>query len=415
MNRGLLASMVVFLVAVGTGGCGASSGDAGPSGPSDGTEDGSAEAGVAGGENGGDGGTSIDGSGGMDSTANPLDGGSVDATGSMSDAAGADAAWGPPTAWVYNIVDSAGVSAIASIVSGSSADLTATTKEFYQTFADDYDFLYLFAEVPAGTGDLSTMVRWDGTSGVGIGAAFDDQTWGSAARLKQVIALGTLLNGVPFESGPTLHETLHHWSMYLDSSFGFDTATGHWGRASADGLHGGFNRDSVLCRDNGMKPTGTVPACPLNSSQRMNVSTAPFSPCCVADIKPYSPVELYLMGLVPKTQVAPLWVMDSPVYDGPVTTDAGVITAMNFDIASFHVVTVDDIIAKEGMRPAATQTAFRAAFVLVTSTTATTAQMERIARWARRFSGEEVDPTTGIYSFSRATGGLATMTTKLKP
>ena len=68
----------------------ADSGDAGPSGPSDGTEDGSAEAGVAGGD-GGDGGLPIArGCGGMDSTANPLDGGSVDATGSMSDAAGTD-------------------------------------------------------------------------------------------------------------------------------------------------------------------------------------------------------------------------------------------------------------------------------------------------------------------------------------
>src|SRR5260370_23626059 len=121
------------------------------------------------------------------------------------------------------------------------------------------------------------MVRWDGTSGVGIGAAFDDQTWGSAARLKQVITFGTLLNGVPYESGPTLHETLHHWSMYLDSSFGFDTATGHWGRSSADGLHGGFNRDTVVCRDNGQQPTGSVPAFPPNSSHRMNTSTAPFS------------------------------------------------------------------------------------------------------------------------------------------
>jgi hypothetical protein len=343
------------------------------------------------------------------------EGGSGDAAPGIGDAAGADAAFGAPTAWVFNIVSSADVSAVSGVVNGSGGDLTPITKEFYQTFADNYDFIYLFAEV-SGMAEVSMTVRWDGTSGVGIGAAFDDQTWGSAARLKQVISFGTLVNGTPFESGPTLHETLHHWSMYLDSSFGFDTATGHWGTASANGLHGGFDNSTVVCRDNGQKPTGTVPACPLNSSQRMNIRLAPFSPCCVADIKPYSPPELYLMGLVPASQVAPLWVMDSPKYDGPVMADAGGnIVAMDYDIASFHVVTIDEIIAKEGMRPPATQTAFRGAFVLVTPTPATSDQLGRIARWARRFSGEEVDPTTGVFSFSKATGGLATMTTRLLP
>ena len=151
-------------------------------------------------------------------------------------------------------------------------------------------------------------MRWDGTSGVGLGATMNDPSYGSPARLKQVISFGTLVNGMPFESGPTLHETLHHWSMYLDSSFGFDTASGHWGYGSANGLHGGFDNTTVTCRDNGQKPTGSPPACPLNSSGRMNIRVAPFSPCCVADIKVYSPIELYLMGLAPAGEVAPLWV-----------------------------------------------------------------------------------------------------------
>ena len=345
------------------------------------------------------------------------EGGSSDGSPGIIDAPapGADAAFGPPTTWVYNVVSPADFTTISNFVAESGGDLTTITKEFYQHFADDYDFIYLFAEV-SGQADISVLVRWDGTSGVGIGAAMDDTSFGSPARLKQVITFGTLVNGTPFESGPTLHETLHHWSMYLDSSFGFDTASGHWGYASANGLHGGFDNSTVVCRDNGQKPTGSTPACPLTAGQRMNIQVAPFSPCCVADIKPYSPIELYLMGLVPSSQVSPLWVMDSPTYDGPVTADGGGnIIAMNYDIASFHVVTVDDIIAKEGTRPAATQTAFRAAFVLVTQTAATSDQLGRIARWARRFSGEEVDPTTGVISFGAATGGRATMTTKLNP
>jgi hypothetical protein len=405
-------ALAVPVVVAAIGACGSSSGN-GAAGPT--SDDGGNASGDGGGIGagadatlGGGDGAASQGSG-ADGSAAAADGGGGDAV-----APGGDAASGPPTTWVYNVVGSTFLSTLSGFVAGSGGDLTPITKEFYKSFADNYDFIYLFAEV-SGQADISSIVRWDGTSGVGVGAAFDDPSWGSPSRLKQVISFGTVVAGMPYDSGPTLHETLHHWSMYLDASFGFDSATGHWGDASANGLHGGFDSSTVTCRDNGQKPTGATPACPLNESSRMNISVAPFSPCCVADIKPYSPIELYLMGLVPSSQIAPLWVMDSPTYDGPVTTDAGVITAMNFDVASFHTVTIDQIIAKEGTRPAASQTDFRAAFILVTATPATSDQMERIARWARRFSGEEVDPTTGIYSFGKATGGRATMTTRLMP
>jgi hypothetical protein len=148
----------------------------------------------------------------------------------------------------------------------------------------------------------------------------------------------------------------------------------------------------------------------------MKVSTAPFSPCCSSDVMPYGAIELYLMGLLPASQVPALWVMDDPVYEGPVFNDASTnIASMNFDVQKLHAVSIADIVAVQGARPAATQTAFRAAFVLITAQPATDDQMGRIARWARRFSGEQHDPTTGVISFSDATGGRATMTTKLKP
>jgi hypothetical protein len=219
-----------------------------------------------------------------------------------------------------------------------------------------------------------------------------------------------------FENGPTVHETLHHWSMLLDSSFGFDNARSHWGASSADGVHGGFDRSTVICRATGRPPTGTPPACPLDGGGRMRVRTAPFS-CCLTDMKLMSPIELYLMGLVPANQVAPLWVMDSPMYEGPVFADAGSsIVAMNYSLQRFRIVTVEDIIAKHGVRPPATQRDFRGAFVLVTPQPATQAQLERVARWARRFSGEEKAPASlGVISFSEATRGLATMVTRLRP
>jgi hypothetical protein len=427
MKSLLNAATVTFLVAV-LGGCGDNGGESG----------GDASTNMGTGGDGGDASTHVDGSPangdamgggpsdatggadvgdtGGDAGATTDDGGGSDGPGdgppSFLDAAGADADWGPATTWVYNLVSPAAFTSVSDAVNGT-GDLRTVTTEFYKSFADDYDFIYLFADVASGLGDLSVTVRWDGTTGTGL-TAQEDPTFGSAARLKQVMAFGTIAAGMPFEFGPTLHETLHHWAVFLDPSFGFENP--HWGYSSANGPLGGFDNSTVICHDNGQKPTGSPPACPLTSAQRMNIRLAPFSDCCVSDIKPYSPIDLYLMGLVPANQVPPLWVMDDPKYVGPVTDDAGSnIIAMDYDIASFHVVTIDDIIAKEGMRPAATQTDFRAAFVMVTANPATSEQMERTARWARRFSGEEYDPYVGVISFPAATGGRATMTTRLHP
>jgi hypothetical protein len=75
---------------------------------------------------------------------------------------------------------------------------------------------------------------------------------------------------------------------------------------------------------------------------------------------PYGAIELYLMGLLPASQVPALWVMDDPVYEGPVFNDASTnIASMNFDVQKLHAVSIADIVAVHGARPAATQTAFR--------------------------------------------------------
>ena len=393
-----------------SGGSGGGGGNAGMTTVASGGATGSASGGSTGSGGNSGGGTAVGGTGGENRDA------TVDAPADLpSDRAGDTAAL-PATAWVYNIVNASYVDSIKNILdetSGVSAN--AIAKEFYKSFPDDYDFLYLLAEVESSAASgVSIPVRWDGTSGVGRGPATDDQSWGSTARLKQVIVMGTLVKGTVISSGPTLHETLHYWGVYLDTSFGFEGV--HWGKSSADGLLGGFNRDSLVCRDTGAKPTGTMPSCPLDSSGRMKTSVAPFSSCCISDIKKYSDIELYLMGLLPASDVNSLWVMDDPVYEGPVWTDASTnIAAMNYNVSGLHVVTVNEIIAKHGARPAATQTAFHAAFIMVTAQPATQTQLDTIALWARRFSGEEHTPTSGIISFSDATSGRATMTTQLRP
>ena len=369
-----------------------------------------------GGRGGGGGAGGVGGAGGAGGRGGGVVDGGAGGNRDAGDASTTDGSLGPPTEWVYNLVNATGPDAIKNTLSGTFVDVKPLTMEFYRNFGDDYDFLYLLADVSGSqAAGLAATLRWDGTTGVGTIEAFDDgQPYGSAARLKMIVFLGMQTrNGSLLDGGPTLHETLHYWSAHLDPSFGF--ADGHWGTVSTDGSHGGFIRDSLLCRATGQPPTGAVPACPLEAG-RMKVRTAPFSPCCNEEWKGYSPIELYLMGLAPASQVAPIWVMDDAIYEAPVWADGGTsIIAMDYDIQRFHVVTVDNIIATHGTRPPATQRDFRAAFVLVTAAAAAPSQLDRAARWARRFSGDEKSPTTGPISFGEATRGMATMTTRLRP
>jgi hypothetical protein len=44
-----------------------------------------------------------------------------------------------------------------------------------------------------------------------------DAEFGSKGRLKAVIGL----DAFPLANGPALHETLHHWGVFVDAKFGF--------------------------------------------------------------------------------------------------------------------------------------------------------------------------------------------------
>ena len=223
--------------------------------------------------------------------------------------------------------------------------------------------------------------------------------------------------GMPLRSGngPTIHETLHRWGVFLDSSFGFGQEayttgyTSHWGHASVDGSLGGFKKSSLRCIATGAAPTGNPPACPLTSG-KMEIQVDAFEPGASNDTKGYVPLELYLMGVTPASAITEsVVVMQNPVIHTPVAEPT-----FYFTVDSLKAVTIQDTVAKEGVRPAATTTAFRGAYVLVTSTTATPSQLSLAESWGKHFGGE--GPTgTSLLSFAQATGNLATMTTRLGP
>jgi hypothetical protein len=119
------------------------------------------------------------------------------------------------------------------------------------------------------------------------------------------------------------------------------------------------------------------------------------------------------MGLVPSTAVPPITVLTdaerlSDEYD-PV---AGTVVAT---ASGIRTIEIEAIIERHGQVPlrAATERAFRAAFVIVSAAPASDATLNEVANWSAIFGDRMDDPN--LPSFADLTGGRATLDTTLGP
>lgn len=254
------------------------------------------------------------------------------------------------------------------------------TQAIYEVVGDDYDFLYL--TTTAGTlGGVEGRSVGVANSTEGIGRELFDHRdqYGVGSRLQQIVAL-------EFDPlGPMLHETAHRWGVFLSPEFGFDDR--HWGAAGTFGQLGGFAPGS------------------LKELEAGQWNVAPFGRTGNGgDRVPYSPIELYLMGLASEDEVDPIPVLDDAEITG---ANAGglVVTAK-----AVNTVTINDIVAAHGPRlPAVgdSQTAFKAAFACVSDQLLTPAEMAYVAARGAFLQGAKGDGV--LLSFEQATGGRATL------
>ena len=312
------------------------------------------------------------------------------------------------TAHVINIVDPAAVQAVRGFLQTSpNADIAGAARAVYEVLPDDYDFLYIFAptEVPDAASGRYVRVRSPAMPAIGLDAAADDPSFGSPARLKGAVALNPNAVG----NGPTIHETLHHWGVFLDRSLGFgrdrDTEFGaHWGTAGVNGQHGGFVTGAVRCAE----PADSEPPCAPGADGRAVYVLPAFGPNANGgDGTAYALIELYLMGLVPASEVPDF---DLLVEASFIEFDEATNT---FRMSADDLVTrtMDDIVAIHGERPPAEQSDFRAAFVVVSDAPLDEAALAPFDQWARIFGGVTDSPF--LESFEGATGGRATMDVRL--
>lgn len=231
-------------------------------------------------------------------------------------------------------------------------------QEFYATHTDDYDFLVIFSNFDFKfEPDAIAFYLGVKNDTLGIGAELYDNghLFGSGGRLQGTIDMGniTKLASSPldprfdFTLDTLAHEMLHRWAArakFRDSQGELSTAL-----LGKNGSHWSYllDSDGSLMYGNNWEDNGD------------GTFTS------VAARKYFSPLDLYLMGMVDRSDVPPMLLIENPDID-PTKVSSGGDTISGTP----RYITIDDIISAEGERVPGVQDAqkqFKMGFILATS------------------------------------------------
>lgn len=233
-------------------------------------------------------------------------------------------------------------------------------REFYVAHPDDYDFLVVYTEGEFDEFFAHAVGVQENISGIRYG---EEPSWsqtdaaGSAGRLQQV----NLMNAPSLYPDPAaadilIHETVHRWSAFLGLQSApspgalLGPAGGHW---------------NIHLSTGGPSATGY--------GELIDTGGGSFRFDVIYPLQ-ISPLELYVAGLIPASEVPPLfYVANATGYDPAVNAWGETLGATSYgEDATFTGdrvdFTIDDIIASNGPRLPAfgdAQTHFRFAFALV--------------------------------------------------
>ncbi len=231
------------------------------------------------------------------------------------------------------------------------------TQKYYETHKDEYDFLVIFTNFDFKMPEIEARAFYkhikNDTIGLGLELFDYSQSFGSDGLLQGTIDMGNLNNIVTNSYDPKFdttlvtlcHEVLHRWSAktsYIDENG--DISNALLGRG---GSHWSFLLDSDASleygnrwRDNG---DGTYTSTDVLAG--------------------FSPLDLYLMGMIGADQVPPMMLIDSPLVDPERLPERDVTIS-----GTTKTVTIEDIIAANGERVPSVENAqksFKAGFIYV--------------------------------------------------
>ncbi|MEW6053486.1 MAG: DUF1566 domain-containing protein [Nitrospirota bacterium] len=284
-------------------------------------------------------------------------------------------------------------------------------KEFLRTHQDSYDFLILFSNFDFSMPDADAKAFYlevkNDVQGIGKQIFDNSKLFGSNSRLQGMIDMGNIATIAANPADPKFdetlsllaHEQLHRWGAkvkFKDS--GGENSTALLGK---EGSHWSFLLDS----------DGSV----MYGNDWRDNGDGSFSSVAAATY--YSPLDLYLMGMLDKSDVPPMLLIGNPGIDPARMPEVGAVIS-----GTSRYITIDDIIAAERERipdASVSQKSFRTAFILITRPGTFTgnelAGIENIRNaWAGRFatltngkgSIEEVAPSISISIASPSEGEM---------
>ena len=232
------------------------------------------------------------------------------------------------------------------------ADQPALQRAYALLGGDDYDFANVVFALPETRANRSHYAVRNSVSGIGKPIHDDGGATGSAGRLRGITNY-PLSTYYDLAESSSSHETGHQWINFLGRTGGADALLGtggsHWPPSDlARGIMGFSLPDGA----GGDFPYKLTPV----GGGRYRVDAAPV-------LGEFTSLDLYLMGLLPASQVEPFVVVndtaaDRGVFSGnPVGQEVGGTT-----------LTVNDVIAAQGPRSpaAASPQTFRVLTVVVT-------------------------------------------------
>jgi hypothetical protein len=280
------------------------------------------------------------------------------------------------------------------------ADLGSVMRRVYDVVgADAFDFAVVFSTRSTGDAIPRSMGVRNDVRGIHRPIFDDSRAYGSRGRLQQIVYQNAHVAGLEIN-----HELGHRWGAFLDDpALNLAIPTGfHWGPSTHVGQMG---NGPFLLDDEGSIDDGGDGFLVTNAhgSEKFLVN-------------PFSPLELYLMGLAGADEVAPLRFVTDPAVN--------VAFGARLPEASTRVVTIEDIEAVYGERvprAAESQNAFGAVFVVVSDRTLTSSELALSSAVARYYGGTAPggERSGGLFtaydppSFPAATGYRATLETAL--
>jgi hypothetical protein len=342
--------------------------------------------------------------------------------------------------YVYNLVDGETEKysqILRTYMSTGEGSLAPLTKAFYARYGDDYDFIFFLLVSPANSGLPSRFYEINRPENLGAGVSGYSSSYVGPMDVRLTHGPVTVTGWTQSTAIPTLsgvvaaplvveasnpphfnRELLKNWGIFIAglTRFGVTREQFGWCDHSVKGVGGGF--DVTTLKD----ANGVAISDPLTVAKGAAFQVASYSRESSPVDRAYAPMELWLMGLAPKTEVPAFYGIKE--YATTVSDSNGVKTMKG---GGFLKITADDIVTahtftvgtvKTSYEPTrATKTNFRAAWVVVSETAASATAMAKAERYAKAHGGIMTDtPDPGcssVISFAQATGNRATMASEL--